>query len=147
MSRRTLFYWIFSAIACHPCGHGRNIQEWWKNRQARLHTHLGVTSTPDGTTHGQWLSMERTPLEIKKKRIRHNATIRTRVIAAAIELLIENFPIFSEVSNSTSGFPITARTADTSILVRTELKYQARNSIIAETDAIMIYFASLFIIW
>ena len=62
-----------------------------------------------------------------------------------MEWLIRKLPIFIEVRNSMSGFPIKESTAAIMILVSTELKYQAKNSTMEETAAMIIYLASLFI--
>src|SRR5574344_17977 len=83
----------------------------------------------------------------KKKNKKIAPTIIVSVISAAIDLLIFilTLPNFIEVRKFIIGCPINEITAAISKLVRIELKYHARNSIIAHTAMIMIYFASLFI--
>ena len=93
------------------------------------------------------ISLKMFPTSGTMKRISstHTVTISKRVKAAAMEWLIRKLPIFIEVRNSMSGFPIKESTAAIMILVSTELKYQAKNSTMEETAAMIIYLASLFI--
>jgi hypothetical protein len=70
-----------------------------------------------------------------------------RVIAEANQLGILNFLMEKEVSSVARGFPIRNITAEISRYQTISLKYQTRNPISATLTAMMIYFASLFILY
>jgi len=72
--------------------------------------------------------------------------ITTRVIRAASQLGTLNFLMDIEVIRFTRGFPTVDIKAAIKIYQRIELKYHARNAIIAIMATAIIYLASLFIL-
>ncbi len=115
-----------------------------------FHFANGASSLADSEAKSMELISEISlPIIGKRKKKKRNMApaIIVSVISAATDLLIFilNFPNFSEVRKFIRGCPISEITAAMSKLVSIELKYHARNSIIAHTAIIMIYFASLFI--
>jgi len=72
--------------------------------------------------------------------------ITTRVIRAASQFGTLNFLIDIEVIRFTRGFPTVDITAAIKINHRIELKYHARNAIMAIMATAIIYLASLFIL-